>query len=170
MAFWIAMVVPLLVSTLDTVFAYLANDMITSVLNAALEQYGVEPVPAQDTDWIYTAVMYVVLVALWIAFGFQLRAGRNWARVTLIVLAAVWLCFELLGGLLAPVIYVALGMPWDLGLPIGMVVLTLLVRALALTGTITFIVLACRKPSNQYYQETRYFQMAQWRAQAAPWR
>ncbi|MGW5641698.1 hypothetical protein [Saccharopolyspora sp. NPDC003762] len=168
MAFWIAMVVPLLVSALDTVFVRLTNDVVTAGLNAALEQYGVEPVPAQDTDWIYTAVMYAVLVALWIAFGFQLRAGRNWARVTLIVLAAVWLCFELLGSLLAPVAYMALGMPWDLGLPLGMVVLGWLVRALALTGTITFIVLVCRKPSKQYFQETRYFQMAQWRAQAAP--
>ncbi|RKT82180.1 hypothetical protein ATL45_0424 [Saccharopolyspora antimicrobica] len=170
MAFWIAMVVPLVVGTLDTVFAYLTNDVIASGLDAALARYGVEPVPAQDTDWLYTAVMYLVLVALWIAFGLQVRAGRNWARVTLIVLAAVWLGLELLSSLLTPVIYAALGLPWDLGLPIGLIVMTAFVRVLALTGTITFIVLVCRKPSKQYFQETRSFQMAQWRAQEIPWR
>ncbi|QUH06200.1 hypothetical protein HUO13_24070 [Saccharopolyspora erythraea] len=155
LAFWIAMVLPLLVGVLDTVFAYLTNDATTASVNALLERYGVPPTPPTPSDWLLPALVSAVLAALWIAFGFPLRAGRQWARVTLAVFAALWLFAELMGNVLTPVVFAVLGGEWDLGLSTGMLVVLVLVRLLATTGCIVFLVLVFSRRSNEFFRAPR---------------
>ncbi|MFD0487970.1 hypothetical protein ACFQ0O_14015 [Saccharopolyspora spinosporotrichia] len=155
LAFWIAMVLPLLVGVLDTAFAYLTNDATTASVNAVLERYGVPPTPPNPSDWLLPALVSAVLVALWIAFAFPLRAGRQWARVTLAVFAALWLCSELMGNILAPIVVVVLGVEWDLGLSTGMLVVLVLVRLLATTGSVVFLALVFSRRSNEFFRAPR---------------
>jgi hypothetical protein len=156
-AFWIAIVVPVLATGLLAASLYQLQDLFTSatgglppeqrqLLNG---QFG------QNVVLVLFAAMltfYLVLTALWIAFGFKLRAGRNWARITLTFFAAAWLVNALsavatgsgpTGGL----------RPSSTG---STAALAIAQTALGLVGMLAFLVLVWNARSNRFFATARY--------------
>lgn len=160
-AFWIAMVVPVLVTVLYAVYMLLGlqffNERMTSGLGSGPSTDGMREVATGvATAFVFlfgvVIVLYGVLTALWILFGFKMRAGRNWARVTLTVFAALW-------GLTSVVALVSGGATFQSGgaelqMPGGLIALNYVQNALSLFAMITFVVLVFLRPSNWYFQAT----------------
>lgn len=160
-AFWIAMVVPVLVTVLYAVYMLLTLRFVNDAIDSAVPS-GVGAGEASDFAASMMAVMvvvfvvvtiaYAVLTALWIVFGFKMRAGRNWARVTLTVFAVLW-------GLGAVVALVSGGATFgttdtvpELDTPTSLVVLGYVQNGLSLFAMITFVVLVFLKPSNWFFE------------------
>ncbi|MEV0703901.1 hypothetical protein AB0I53_39120 [Saccharopolyspora sp. NPDC050389] len=94
----------------------------------------------------------VVCAVLWIVFSLMMRRGRGWARIALVVLAAVWLLYDLYsiinfvvitGGNIGP----AFDSPSAI---IGMFQMFLVV-----VTTVLFLILVFLKPSNDYFKAVR---------------
>ncbi|WP_143121608.1 hypothetical protein [Saccharopolyspora antimicrobica] len=91
----------------------------------------------------------LVLVGLWVFFSLRMRAGRNWARTTLAVVAGIWLLYALFG------LFVTLSMAdYQLsvifnqaGTTTVLVELLMVILAMPL-----FLVLIFLTPSNQYFK------------------
>lgn len=93
-AFWIAVVAPVLSTMLIAVDLVLLHGVYLSGLQADPEIQALTGGPGEEVVRgisVGVLVFYVVLTALWIVFGVKMRAGRNWARITLTVFAALWL-------------------------------------------------------------------------------
>ena len=156
-AFWIAIVVPVVATALLAVSLYLLQDLFASatgglppeqreLLNG---QFG------QNFVVVLFAAMlafYVLLTALWILFGFKLRAGRGWARIALTFFAAAWLVNALstvatgsgpTGGL----------QPSSTG---PTVALGIAQTALGVVGMLAFLVLVWNARSNRFFAAARY--------------
>ncbi|MEV0703902.1 hypothetical protein AB0I53_39125 [Saccharopolyspora sp. NPDC050389] len=105
-----------------------------------------QPLTMEQAHSIYNAVLVMLVVivaaiaALWIMFLFFMRRGRNWARIVITVVGAVW---------------ILLTIPSVGGGGMGSVLATLLsvLQLLAVAATIVFAYLA---PSNQYFQHGRH--------------
>ncbi|MFC7341593.1 hypothetical protein [Saccharopolyspora griseoalba] len=82
---------------------------------------------------VVAAVFLLVLAGLWIMFLLFMRGGRNWARVVITVVGAIWLLFTL---------------PQVFG-PVVVLDLLAVLQLAAIAATIAFAYLT---PSNQYFQ------------------
>lgn len=157
-AFWIAVVVPVLATVLFVVGIFLQRD----AMNAALSSAGDPDVQevAGNVAMVGIGIMvffYVVLTGLWILFGFKMRAGRNWARITLTVFAGLWLfisLFQLMGATSTTV--VAGGTSTSLDLSGVAMALTYTTTAVSFLAMVAFIVLVYLKPSNWFFQAAQY--------------
>jgi hypothetical protein len=156
-AFWIAVVVPLL-STVLSVVSYLllqgfVNDSIASAST------GDADIDAQISSvangfllffFIFLTIIYLILTTLWILFGFKMRIGRNWARITLTVFAAFWMLAGLIGLVQGGVAFS--GDLEGVELPGSYFALSYSQLGLGLVGMIAFITLVFLKSSNWYFQ------------------
>jgi hypothetical protein len=102
------------------------------------DQPGPELTPEQMEAFyrigvVVAVVFLLVLAGLWIMFLLFMRGGRNWARVVITVVGAIWLVFTL---------------PQVLG-PVVVLDLLALLELVAIAATIAFAYLA---PSNRYFQ------------------
>ncbi len=104
-----------------------------------------QPLTLDQARSVYFAVLALVsaivavIAALWIMFLFFMRRGRNWARIVITVVGAVWILLTL---------------PSVIGGSAGGIATALLavLQVLTVAATIVFAYLA---PSNQYFQITR---------------
>lgn len=81
---------------------------------------------------VFTAIIAIVFIALYLLFAYKMRAGRNWARITLTVL----------GGLNVLSILFSFRQAGGVGIVIG------LVQAVVILAAIYFMF---RPEANQYY-------------------
>jgi hypothetical protein len=95
---WLAAIA---VSLIGSIIAFLSLDAIT---NAALGQSGLdssaltpEVTAAARVGAVIGAVIGLLILALQVAVVFQMRKGRNWARILLAVLGGLSVLFGLLG-------------------------------------------------------------------------
>ncbi len=161
-AFWIAVVVPILVTVL-TVVSFLVGQGFSEELMA--RSMGEATPEALQFGRAFMLVVfgmqtffYLVLTGLWILFGFKMRGGRNWARVTLTVFAALWALQALVGlatGGAGTNMDMA-GVPSDVQVPAAMLVLDYVTNAVSLVGTGAFLALVYLKQSNWYFQAARF--------------
>ena len=103
---------------------------------------------------IFVTVLMLILTALWILFGFKMRAGRNWARVVLTIFAAIWL-LNVISGLASGLGTGGYGSLEDVEMPTSFLVVTVLDQAISGLGMIAFLVLVYLKPSNWYFNAAR---------------
>ncbi|WP_190820566.1 hypothetical protein [Saccharopolyspora pogona] len=117
-------------------------------LQQVLEETAVQgqPLTMEQARGIYSAVLVMltvivaIIAALWIMFLFFMRRGRNWARIVITVVGAVWILLTLpsiAGGAAGGVASALLSM----------------LQVLTVAATIVFAYLA---PSNQYFQAGRH--------------
>ncbi|MEB3370312.1 hypothetical protein [Saccharopolyspora mangrovi] len=152
-AFWIAVVLPLLVTVLNVV-SYL---MLQGWVNNSMSGGADEELTAEMTSAVHGVMMvffivltifYLILTGLWIAFGFKLRAGRNWARVTLTIFAGFWAMSSIgtlgSGGMAA-------GLAEGEALPGSYYALSYVQGGLGVIGTVAFVVLVFVPKSNAYF-------------------
>lgn len=154
-AFWIAVVLPLVVTVLSAISYLLLQGWMTDEIGNA---GGYDDEVAQQVTQTVNSVMlavfavitvfYMILTGLWIAFGFKLRAGRNWARVVLTVFAGFWVMTGL-SGIASGGLAGALGP--DAHLPGSYYALSYVQSGLGLLGSVAFMVLVFVKPSNDYF-------------------
>ncbi|RRO13280.1 hypothetical protein EIL87_25810 [Saccharopolyspora rhizosphaerae] len=152
-AFWIAVVLPLLVTVLNVVsYLQLQGWVTDSVRGGADDELAAEMTSAVNgvmmVFFIILTIFYLILTGLWIAFGFKLRAGRNWARVTLTIFAGVWAMSSL--GTLASG-GMAAGMAEGDALPGPYYALSYVQGGLGALGTVAFVVLVFVSRSNAYF-------------------
>ncbi|WP_263249959.1 hypothetical protein [Saccharopolyspora rosea] len=159
-AFWIAIIVPLAVTVISVVGYLLLFNWADSAMASSVRDLGGSGQELERTLSFFKAgimfvfalftVVYLVLTFLWILFGFKMRAGRNWARVTLTVFASLFVLFSVYllvnGGVGAG------GVPSRIQPPTAFAVLTYVQGGLGLVAMVGFLVLAYAKPSNWYFQ------------------
>lgn len=147
-AFWIAEVVPVLV-TVMMVLSFLGAWSLISRLptedQAVQGTFG----KAAMTGLILVTIFFVALTAVWVALGFQLRAGRNFARVILTVLAALW-ALSAVSGLVNGGFMINVAQE---KLPVVSAVLSYAQDAVGLAAMVAFVVLVFVTPSNRYFQQ-----------------
>lgn len=142
-AFWLAVITPLVATVLFAAEFVLFN----SALNAELAPIGGQ----RSTNAVLVGFMAfgvfvcAVLTALWIVFGFKMRAGRDWARVTLTVFAVFWVVWAA-ASLFSASISSAFENP-----PAGLVVVSWTQPIWGLVAMVAFLVLAFSKPSNWFF-------------------
>jgi hypothetical protein len=169
-AFWIAVVTPVLATVVGVLNLVLAQSFLNDSLSAQLGSRGLDPnsPEAQTTRKIMgfalltsagiSTVCWIVLTVLWIVFGFKMRAGRNWARITLTVFASIWALSAV-----ATLISAASGgtmffmsMPANVHIPTSMMLLGFFQGAVSLVAMAAFIMLVNRQPSSAYFQAHRF--------------
>ncbi|MEU5848762.1 hypothetical protein [Saccharopolyspora shandongensis] len=98
---------------------------------------------------VFNTLGNFALTALWVIFAFRMRAGRNWARTTLAILAGIWLLYGLFGiSQMLIIVDFQLGSLIDQpGALIASVELLMVLVAIPV-----FLVLVFLKPSNQYFK------------------
>lgn len=142
-AFWLAVVTPLVATVLFAAEFFLFN----SALNAELAPIGGQ----RSTNAVlvgamaFGVVVCAVLTALWIVFGFKMRAGRDWARVTLTVFAVFWAVWAV-ASLFSASISSVFENP-----PAGLVVVSWAQPIWGLLAMVLFLALAYSKPSNWFF-------------------
>lgn len=160
-AFWLAVVVPLVATVLYAVSFFQTQGFMREFL-AAEYAGGQQEMAAQTAASVLVAffvvatVVLVVLSALWIIFGLSLRAGRNWARVTLTVFAAVWVLAALSGLIVGGSSWSEGELPPGVAEPAGLVALGYARSVLELVAMAAFIVLSYLKPSQWYFAARSY--------------
>ncbi len=159
-AFWLAVVVPLVATVLYAVSFFQTQGFVQELLAAEFAG-GQEPAvqAASSMLVVFFAVatfVLVVLTALWIIFGFSLRAGRNWARVTLTVFAAVWVLAALSGLVVGGSSWAEGELPPGVTEPAALVALGYVRSGLELIAMVAFIVLSYVKPSQSYFAARSY--------------
>ncbi|MBA8827156.1 hypothetical protein FHX42_004540 [Saccharopolyspora lacisalsi] len=166
-AFWIAVVVPVVATVLTVVNFVLVMDLVNGMMSAEFSDLNTQNAETARNVarsivlgmGIFIAFCYAILTGLWILFGFKMRAGRNWARITLTVFAGIW-CLSAIGGLVSGAGGV-MGMsqlPEGAELPSGLVILGYVQSGLGLLTMAAFLVLVYLKPSNWYFLATRHRQ------------
>ena len=163
-AFWIAVAVPLLAVIFNVLSFFLAQKAVDQAFRqeAATDEYVAEVQDgfsqlAQGLVFgvsIFVTVLMLILTALWILFGFKMRAGRNWARVVLTIFAAIWL-LNVISGLASGLGTGGYGSLEDVEMPTSFLVVTVLDQAISGLGMIAFLVLVYLKPSNWYFNAAR---------------
>jgi hypothetical protein len=91
-------------------------------------------------------------------FGFKMRAGRNWARITLTVFASIWVVSAVMTLISAAsggtMFFISL--PANVHPPTSITVLGFVQGAVSLVAMAAFIVLVNRKPSSAYFRARRF--------------
>jgi hypothetical protein len=100
-AFWAFIAAPV-IGLIGGLLIFANRDKIATTLRDANRQRGGNLTDAQidstvNVTMITAVVISVIIAALYLLFAFKLRAGRNWARIVLTVLAALQLLSLLVG-------------------------------------------------------------------------
>ena len=155
-----SIIVPLAVTVISVVGYLLLFNWADEAMASSVRDLGGGGQELESTLSAFKAVLmvvfalftigYLVLTFLWILFGFKMRAGRNWARVTLSVFASLFALFSVFllfnGG-------VGSGdLPTGVHPPTAYAVLTYVQGGLGLVAMVGFLVLAYVRPSNWYFQ------------------
>lgn len=112
--------------------AYMSKD---AVLASMPDTPGVDTEAIWQGSFGFTVVLSVGMAALWILFAVKLRAGRNWARITMLVLTALGLVVTPINLANTGVTIPATVMPALIGVAVGLVVLILLLAEPAKSWT-----------------------------------
>lgn len=151
-AFWIAVVLPLLVTVLNVVSYLVLQGWVQDSIGGSADDVTAEMTSAVNgvmmVFFVVLTIFYLILTGLWITFGFKLRAGRNWARVTLTIFAAFWAMSSI--GTLASG-GMATGLSETEALPGGYYALSYVQGGLGVVGTVAFVVLVFTAKSNAYF-------------------
>ncbi|TDC94083.1 hypothetical protein E1161_08760 [Saccharopolyspora aridisoli] len=151
-AFWIAVVLPLLVTVLNVVSYLVLQGWVQDSIGGGSEDVTAEVTSAVNgvmmVFFVIVTIFYLILTGLWITFGFKLRAGRNWARVTLTIFAAFWAMSST--GTLASG-GMATGLSDTEALPGSYYALSYVQGGLGVVGTVAFVVLVFTAKSNAYF-------------------
>jgi divalent metal cation (Fe/Co/Zn/Cd) transporter len=100
-AFWAFIVAPV-IGLIGGLLIFGNRDQIATTMRDANRQRGGNLTDAQidqavNVTMITAMVIAVIIAGLYLLFAFKLRAGRNWARIVLTVLAALQLLSVLIG-------------------------------------------------------------------------
>lgn len=163
-AFWIAVAMPLLAVVLSVVSYMMVqgalNDFVASATSSDMPaefQSGMASIVngVMLFTFIFVTVIFLILTGLWIMFGFKMRAGRNWARITLTVFASIWLLSSIInliqGG---STVTMTADMP-EFVLPSSYYVMVYVQAGLGLLSMGAFIALVFLQPSNWYFNAAR---------------
>lgn len=164
-AFWIAILAPIVATVLGALNFLFLQSWASNAINATGGDPGDPDIQSvQHAASIGVIVLggvatffSLVLTLLWILFAFQMRAGRNWARVVLTIFASIW-CLSAIyilitaarGGL------GGLELPADVQPPTSVAIISFALGAMGLISMAMFIVLVFLKPSNWYFQANRF--------------
>ncbi|MEU4802266.1 hypothetical protein [Actinosynnema sp. NPDC023587] len=99
-SFWI-WIAGAVLSAVGGLLVFTQRDALAEVLRDVPQYQSLSPDEFDAllrANMIITAVVGVVLAALYVLFAFKARAGRNWARIVLAVLTALGLLSTLLVG------------------------------------------------------------------------
>ncbi|WP_146134762.1 hypothetical protein [Actinopolyspora mortivallis] len=171
-AFWIAVLAPIVVTLLMGASMLSISEFIGQTVGATITE---QDIPENMTrDEFRSAMMagvmlvfgfllflFAVLTTLWIVFGFKMRAGRNWARITLTVFAAVWLVFmlpNLFGNGMTSVdtTQTVNGQTVRMDeVPTVLTALNISIGAVSVVSTIAFLVLVWLRPSNWFFSAAK---------------
>ncbi|NYH78695.1 hypothetical protein FHR84_002020 [Actinopolyspora biskrensis] len=167
-AFWIAIIAPIVV-TLLTAGAMLSVTQMIDQMVAGAEFEATAPDAPDPRSIVQGAFMfmfglviffYAVLTGLWILFGFKMRAGRNWARITLTVFAGIWILFmlpSLFGSGVTSVNSTTVqGSQVDLDPPAALFALNVSAGAVSVISMIAFLVLVWLRPSNWFFKAAQH--------------
>jgi hypothetical protein len=146
-AFWISVAVPLIATVLSSLSGLLIQDMFTSAAGGGDDEVTSLISTFSVVGTGFLIVCYAILTCLWIVFGFQMRNGRNWARVLLVVAGGFWL-MQSIGGLIGTSSTLGPGSP----MPAGWLVLSYCSYGLVVVSMIAFLVLVFMPQSNWYFQ------------------
>ncbi|NHD16489.1 MULTISPECIES: hypothetical protein [unclassified Actinopolyspora] len=163
-AFWIAIIAPIVVTLLTAGFMFSTTQMADEML-ASTEFWTTAPNVSDPAGLARAAIMgifgffifvFAVLTGLWILFGFKMRAGRNWARITLTVFAGIWILFMLsflFGNGFTSMVF---GGQTNVEPPASLVVLDISSGAVSVIAMIAFLVLVWMRPSNWFFKAVRH--------------
>ncbi|MEV0701160.1 hypothetical protein AB0I53_25085 [Saccharopolyspora sp. NPDC050389] len=100
---------------------------------------------------VFNTLGTLALAVLWVVFAFRMRAGRNWARTTLAILAGIWLLYGLFG-----ITQMLIAVDFQLGALISQpgAIMASVELLMVLVAMPLFLVLVFLKPSNQYFKTT----------------
>lgn len=154
-AFWIAVLAPVLSTALYAVTFARTRGFAEQVLSAALGPQRQEDVRFASAALAFgfgaVAFVLVVLSVLWIAFGFRLRAGRGWARVVLTVFAAIWALAAVSGLVNGGQSWTAGELPPGLAPPAELTALGYGQNAFALVAMVAFLVLVHARSAQRFF-------------------
>ncbi|WP_139183010.1 proline-rich domain-containing protein [Actinopolyspora xinjiangensis] len=161
-AFWIAVVIPVLFTVLSAVSLLLQRSYIEWVMEQISDR---ATVVSEDLlrfgmmfGFVFGLIISVVFTVLWVLFAFKMRAGRNWARITLTVFAGLWL-FGSLGNIVTAASYRTVRLPSGESLTFEVSTAQLATSyaqyILTLLAMIAFIVLVYLKRSNAFFRAAR---------------
>jgi hypothetical protein len=144
LSFWMGIASVVIGFATLAVSVALSSEADVRMVADALRAQG-QPLAEQDVRSFYTAVVIgvfafmAIVAALWIMFLFFMRAGRNWARIVITVVGAIWFL---------------LTVPSVFGAAAGGVANAILglVQLLTIGATIVAAFLA---PSNEYFAAAR---------------
>jgi hypothetical protein len=138
-----AAVVGLVVPPLSAVLSIISFVVLLNAFGWYL--HAVLSILASDAFFTLAAVVCAVL---WVVFSLMMRAGRGWARIVLVVLAGLWLLYDLYSiisflGVVSPS-YAAVVTP--------AMIIGIFQMFLVLVTTVLFMILVFLKPSNDYFK------------------
>lgn len=90
----------------------------------------------------------VVCAVLWVVFSLMMRAGRGWARTALVVLAGLWLLYDLY----SIISYLGVVRPSFASVVTPAMLIGFFQMFLVLVTTVLFMILVFLKPSNDYFR------------------
>lgn len=171
-AFWLAIAVPVVATVIVAITFLVTQGWMNDAINANINQNGIDPnsEEAQMASSIGNGFLMVVfaiamifllvLTGLWILFAFKMRAGRNWARVTLTIFAAIWVLSgisSLVTGGNGPVnMQATADVPDNLQPPASIEALGYVQTGVGLVGMIAFLVLIYLRQTNWYFQAANH--------------
>jgi hypothetical protein len=85
---------------LGIIAAIVTFSSISSVVDQRLRDQGLSATTTESAlraTYITGAVVALIFLGLYVFFAFQMRGGKNWARITLTVLGALSVIFGLIG-------------------------------------------------------------------------
>lgn len=153
-AFWIALVLPIVATLMSVGMVWLQQDEMRTSLGAVPPEERAVAQAAAMFAMVGAVLVYAVLTTLWIVFGCQLRAGRNWARVTLTVFAGIWATTLLLDVIATPAMQFLAPEMVQRG---AAEALTFGQSAACLVGVLAFIILVYRPSSNEFFRANRRY-------------
>ncbi|MEV0703899.1 proline-rich domain-containing protein [Saccharopolyspora sp. NPDC050389] len=161
-AFWISVVVPLVATVLSVMSYLMLQGFVNDSIAGTTGDTDVDRQLASIANgfllflFVFITIIYMILTGLWILFGFKMRAGKNWARITLTVLAGIWM----LVGVISLIQGGSMTMTGDLDqvqLPGSFFALSYSQTGLGLVGMIVFTAVVYLKPSNWYFKAASRF-------------
>lgn len=167
-AFWIAIIAPIVVTLLTAGAMLSVTQMVDEMLAGAEFEATAPEAPdprsvAQSAFMVmfgFVIFIYAVLTGLWILFGFKMRAGRNWARITLTVFAGIWILFmlpSLFGnGITSMNTTTVQGSQTALEPPAALLALNISAGAVSIIAMIAFLVLVWMRPSNWFFKAAQH--------------
>lgn len=162
-AFWIAVVVLVVVTVLDVVGFVVVKSAVDDVFRATGGDAQASLYELHDRVngpllgvFVFFTVGYLMLSGLWVVFGVKMRIGRNWARIALAVLASLWALSSLVALIRGDTQgFTTADIPPFFAFPSLYLVLDYARSALSLLAMVAFISLVFLKRSNRYFTARR---------------